>query len=277
MADSEKNRFSARAARYARVGAGVSGVAARYAGRRMLGGAPNRAGEALALSSALGRLKGPLMKVAQLMATIPDLLPPEYATELQKLQSEAPPMGWAFVKRRMMAELGAGWEEKFASFEHQPAAAASLGQVHRARSHDGKPLACKLQYPDMQSAVEADLSQLRIIFSIYERYDRSISTKEIHPEIAARLREELDYEREARHMALYGLMLKDEANVHVPEVEPKLSTKRLLTMSWLDGEPLLPFIAAHPELAVRNKVALNMFRAWYVPFYYYGVIHGDPH
>ena len=102
--DSEKNRFSARAARYARVGANVGGVAARYAGRRIVGGERNRASEASALASALGNLKGPLMKVAQLMATIPDLLPPEYAAELQKLQSEAPPMGWAFVKRRMNAE-----------------------------------------------------------------------------------------------------------------------------------------------------------------------------
>src|SRR6202012_5893733 len=109
MADREKNRFSARAARYARVGANVSGVAARYAGRRIIGGTADRASEAAALSSALGRLKGPLMKVAQLLATVPDLLPPEYAAELQKLQSEAPPMGWAFVKRRMMAELGTGW------------------------------------------------------------------------------------------------------------------------------------------------------------------------
>ena len=116
MTDREKNRLSARAARYARVGANVGGVAARYAGRRLLGGEPDRAGEASALSSALGRLKGPLMKVAQLMATIPDLLPPEYAAELQKLQSDAPPMGWAFVKRRMMAELGADWEKKFAKF-----------------------------------------------------------------------------------------------------------------------------------------------------------------
>src|SRR5579863_4017013 len=94
--DAEKNRLSARAARYARVGANVGGVAARYAGRKIIGGASNRAVEAAALSTALGRLKGPLMKVAQLMATIPDLLPPEYAAELQKLQSEAPPMGWAF-------------------------------------------------------------------------------------------------------------------------------------------------------------------------------------
>ena len=127
MADREKNRFSARAARYARVSANVGSVAARYAGRRLLGGEPDRAGDASALSSALGRLKGPLMKVAQLMATIPDLLPPEYAAELQKLQSEAPPMGWPFVKRRMSAELGADWQGKFAVFEHKPAAAASLG------------------------------------------------------------------------------------------------------------------------------------------------------
>src|SRR5438067_8917197 len=164
--DREKNRFSARAARYARVSANVGGVAARYAGRRLLGSEPDRAGDATALSSALGRLKGPLMKVAQLMATIPDLLPPEYAAELQKLQSEAPPMGWPFVKRRMMAELGADWQGKFAAFEHKPSAAASLGQVHRARALDAE-LACKLQYADMQSAVEADLQQLDWLLAIH--------------------------------------------------------------------------------------------------------------
>src|SRR5246500_657274 len=132
MNDEERNRFSARAARYARVGANMSGVAARYAGARFLGLGFDRARNAIELAAALGGLKGPIMKVAQLMATIPDALPAEYATELTKLQSEAPPMGWAFVKRRMTAELGAGWKGKFASFEHHPAAAASLGQVHRA-------------------------------------------------------------------------------------------------------------------------------------------------
>ncbi len=204
--DSEKNRFSARAARYARVGANVGGVAARYAGRRLLGGEADRAGDASALSSALGRLKGPLMKVAQLMATVPDLLlSPEYAAELQKLQSEAPPMGWAFVKRRMMAELGAGWEKKFESFEHHPAAAASARpQVHRARSHDGAALsACKLQYPDMQSAVEADLQQLQWLLALRRRFDSAIDTTEIAKEIGARVREELDYRREAMHAGLY--------------------------------------------------------------------------
>src|SRR6201989_1460317 len=149
MTDREANRFSARAARYARVGANVGGVAARFAGARLLGLALDRGKNATELAAALGGLKGPIMKVAQLMATIPDALPPEYAAELTKLQSDAPPMGWAFVKRRMQAELGLGWEKKFASFDHKPAAAASLGQVHRARARDdesGTELACKLQY-----------------------------------------------------------------------------------------------------------------------------------
>ena len=185
-------------------------AASRRSSRRAgcSGLALDRGRNASELAAALGGLKGPIMKVAQLMATIPDLLPPEYVEELQKLQSEAPPMGWAFVKRRMMAELGADWQEKFADFEHKPAAAASLGQVHRARSLDGKPLACKLQYPDMQSAVEADLQQLDWLFAIHRRMDPVIDTTEIAKEIAARVREELDYQREAKHVALYRAMLE---------------------------------------------------------------------
>src|SRR3954470_12993624 len=125
--DSERNRFSARAARYARVGAQMGGVAARMGAARLMGG--DNPASAAALRAALGGLKGPLMKVAQLMATIPDLLPPEFAEELQKLQSDAPPMGAAFVKRRMQAELGPDWRSRFAEFDLHPTAAASLGQV----------------------------------------------------------------------------------------------------------------------------------------------------
>jgi predicted unusual protein kinase regulating ubiquinone biosynthesis (AarF/ABC1/UbiB family) len=273
--DRERNRFSARAARYARVGANVGGVAARYAGRRIAGREADRASEASALSLALGRLKGPLMKVAQLMATIPDLLPPEYAFELQKLQSEAPPMGWAFVKRRMDAELGADWQRKFASFEHHPAAAASLGQVHRAQALEGGALACKLQYPDMQSAVEADLQQLQWLLAIRRRFDNAIDTTEIGKEIGARVREELDYRREAKHVALYRAMLDGVASVRVPRAWPELSTGRLLTLDWLDGSRML----AHKNdpLAVRNALATAMFTAWWFPFSRFGVIHGDPH
>jgi predicted unusual protein kinase regulating ubiquinone biosynthesis (AarF/ABC1/UbiB family) len=275
MRDQEKNRFSARAARYARVGANMSGVAARLAGARFLGLGFDRAKNAIDLAAALGGLKGPIMKVAQLMATIPDALPAEYAAELAKLQSEAPPMGWAFVKRRMSAELGADWQTKFARFEHHPAAAASLGQVHRARAHDGAELACKLQYPDMQSAVEADLRQLNLIFAIHRRMDPAIDTTEMAKEIGARLREELDYRREAKHVALYRAMLAKSPLIRVPRPWSALSTGRLLTLDWLDGRRLL----AHTDapLEIRNRLGTAMFTAWWFPFSRYGVIHGDPH
>ena len=275
MTDTERNRFSARAARYARVGANVGGVAARLAGARLLGLELDRGRNAAELAAALGGLKGPIMKVAQLMATIPDVLPPEYTAELAKLQSQAPPMGWAFVKRRMMAELGVGWQEKFRQFEHKPAAAASLGQVHRATSLDGHALACKLQYPDMQSAVEADLRQLEWLFAIHRRMDPAIDTSEMAKEIGARVREELDYRHEAKHVALYQRVLADQSLVRVPNVWPELSTGRLLTLDWLEGRPLLDFKDA--SLEVRNRLGTAMFTAWWFPFSRFGVIHGDPH
>jgi predicted unusual protein kinase regulating ubiquinone biosynthesis (AarF/ABC1/UbiB family) len=273
----ERNRLTGRVRRYAKVGTAVGGAAARLAGERFLGLPLDRARHAADLKAALGGLKGPLMKVAQLLSTIPDALPDEYAAELAGLQSNAPSMGWNFVKRRMAAELGPDWQSRFKSFEPEAAAAASLGQVHRAVSKEGQRLACKLQYPDMPSAVEADIGQLRLILSIYGRYDRAIDSANIHAEIAARLREELDYRREAKHMRLYDAMLAAEKNVHVPVPVPSLSTGRLLTMSWLDGRPFKTFLADEPGLDLRNKVALAMFRAWYAPFYGFGVIHGDPH
>jgi len=275
QSDKEKNRFSARALRYGRVGVNVGGVAARIAATRLFGLDPARDREAASLAVALGGLKGPIMKVAQLLATIPEALPAEYAAELGQLQSQAPAMGWPFVRRRMAAELGPDWETKFASFAHEAAASASLGQVHRAMSHDGRALAAKLQYPDMQSAVEADLAQLGILFSIHARMRPAIETSEMRKEIAARLREELDYDLEARHMRLYGLIFKNDPLIRVPEVIPELSTKRLLTMTWLDGRRLLDYTSR--GLEQRNQIARAMFRAWWSPFSHYGVIHGDPH
>ena len=275
MRDTEANRFSARAARYARVGANVGGVAARIAGQRLFGGGERNASNAAVLANALGGLKGPIMKVAQLLATIPDLVPPEYAAELQKLQSEAPPMGAAFVKRRMMSELGPDWQSRFGSFDLKPAAAASLGQVHRATAKDGAALACKLQYPDMQSAVEADLKQLDLVFALHRRMDPAIDTREIAKEIGARVREELDYEHEAKNAALYRGVLARVPEVRVPKIFPELSTKRLLTLGWLEGEKILNF--KNSPIEHRNRLAVAMFKAWWHPVAQVGVIHGDPH
>lgn len=274
--DNERNRLTGRLGRYARVGTSVGGVAATMARRRLFGGAKVNPADAEALAEALGGLKGPLMKVAQLISTIPDAVPAEYAAELQKLQSEAPPMGWAFVKRRMRAELGAGWQQRFESFEHAPTAAASLGQVHKACSLDGHDLAVKLQYPDMASAVAADLQQLDFIFSLFRRMDAAIDPSEMKQEIAERLREELDYTLEAAHARLYrNFFGTDDALVRVPDVVDELSTGRLLTLGWLDGEKILDFKDESQE--VRNRLSTAIFHAWWRPFAHIGVIHGDPH
>ena len=272
----DKSSLRKRVTRYAKVSARMANFGARAAGQQFLGIAADRQKQAERLRTALGGLKGPLMKVAQILSTIPDLVPKEYAQELAQLQSDAPAMGWPFVRRRMTAELGMNWEAKFKSFEHEAVAAASLGQVHKAVAHDGQKLACKLQYPDMSSAVEADLRQLKFVLAVFERYDRAVSTKEVQKEISDRLYEELDYVREAKHMQLYGLMHAGHSGVHIPEFRFELSTDRLLTMTWLEGEKLAA-VAEKKSLKDRNQIAINMFHAWYTPFYAYGVIHGDPH
>jgi len=273
--DREANRFGGRMRRYARVGSSMSGLAARLAGDRLFGRETDTEALAVEVTRVLGNLKGPVMKVAQILATIPEALPREFAAELTQLQTAAPPMSPAFVKRRMRGELGPGWRERFGTFEPKAAHAASLGQVHRAWDHEGRPLAVKLQYPDMASAVEADLGQLDFLLSVFRRYDPSIDTRHIRAELADRLREELDYLREAKHIRLYDHMLADEASVHIPAVYDELTTRRLLTMGWLDGTPLMEFREA--DLETRNRIAVNLFRAWYVPFHRFGVIHGDPH
>ena len=270
----EANSLGGRLARYARVGGTGVGLAARFAGARLTGGA-DAATAAAQLRVALGGLKGPVMKIAQILSTVPGAVSEEFARELGQLQADAPAMGWPFVRRRMKAELGPDWEAHFASFEHEAAAAASLGQVHRAVAHDGRALAAKLQYPDMASAVEADLSQLDVLFGLYRQFDKSIDTGQIRGELADRLREELDYEREAKHLSLYREMLAGQPAIYLPEVLPELSSKRLLTMTWLAGNPLLSFKDA--SQVDRNHIAETLFRAWYWPLHHYGVIHGDPH
>ena len=263
-----------RLARYARIATVLGRFMARLAGERYLG-----AGEAAALAreltTALGRLRGPVVKVAQLLATVPGALPAEYVAELVSLQSQAPPMGPSFVRRRMAGELGPDWRGRFRDFELAAAAAASLGQVHRAVGHDGRALACKLQYPDMDTAVDADVRGLDIALRVLQQYQRALTMGSVRAELEARLREELDYALEARHMALYRDMLQGEAQIAVPEPVQGLSTRRLLTMTWLEGEPILTRL--HRAGAERSELAITMFRAWYVPFFGYGVLHGDPH
>jgi predicted unusual protein kinase regulating ubiquinone biosynthesis (AarF/ABC1/UbiB family) len=272
MSDTSLPRRLVRQVRMATV---LGRFVSRLASERYLGIEQDQAELARELRDALGNLRGPIVKLAQLLATVPGALPAEYVAELIALQSQAPPMGAAFVNRRMRAELGDRWQGRFTSFERTAAAAASLGQVHRAIGLDGRELACKLQYPAMENAVEADLGGLDLMLRILQQYQRAVLTGNVRAEIEARLREELDYALEARHMALYREILGGEARIHVPEPVAELSTGRLLTMTWLEGEPILDCLGWSEER--RTELAITMFRAWYVPFFDYGVIHGDPH
>ncbi|MEP1144638.1 MAG: AarF/ABC1/UbiB kinase family protein [Henriciella sp.] len=273
--DPERNRLSARLGRTVKVGTNLSGAGLTFAANAMMGGEKGDERIAKALAAALGKSKGPLMKVAQMVSTVPDFLPPEYADELSQLQAQAPAMGWPFVRRRMRAELGADWQNKFAEFGKEAAHAASLGQVHRATLHDGREVACKLQYPDMASAVESDVGQLKMMLGMFKRLDGSVDPSEVVEEITDRLREELDYAREAKHMALYQHLLRDADYVQVPDLVPELCTDRLLTMSWVSGDRLDDYESAPQD--VRNTIARNLFWTWWRPFTGAAVIHGDPH
>ena len=227
------------------------------------------------LTEALGQLKGPTMKIGQILATVPDMLPAEYAEAFLSLQSNAPPMGWLFVKRRMRSELGESWEDFFETFSKEANFAASLGQVHRATLKTGEVLACKLQYPQMEEVVETDLRQLALFCKVYEKAFGGVMTASLQEEIKARLQEELDYHQEAQHLKWFQKALEGEGAVQVPNFFPSLSTKRLLTLSWLEGHPFRWLESQ--DLALREFYAPVLFRAWYKPLYHFGLLHGDPH
>ena len=269
----ESSSVSSTLKRYAQVGTKMGSVTTQIAGRKIIG-KTNKVKNAELIFEALGGLKGPFMKVAQLLSSIPDAMPKEYSDKLQQLQADAPSMGWLFVRRRMINELGNNWQNKFTKFEKNAVKAASLGQVHKAWVENEK-FACKLQYPDMISTVKADLKQIKLIFSIYKSWDKTINTSEIFDELSTRLMEELDYIREQKNMLIYSKMLSKQKSINVPIPLKTHSTERLITMTWLDGRPLMSYKKSKSE--IRNKIALELFKAWYIPFYHYGIIHGDPH
>ena len=210
-----------------KVGTNVGGFLAKTATKSLLG-IPNK-NIPIELTELLGNLKGPIMKVAQILSTIPDALPKEYAQQLSKLQAEAPSMNWLFVKRRMRNELGYNWESNFKDFQKTASKAASLGQVHKAvLNKDNKVVACKLQYPDMESAIKADLKQLKLILKIYKQIDNSILTDDIFNELTERLLEEVDYYKETKNINYYKNMFIKNSTINVPITFSKLSLLSLL-------------------------------------------------
>lgn len=267
--------LTTRLKRYTQVSTTLTGLAARIVGEKYFGVEIARSQHAHELRSILGNLKGPLMKVAQFLATVPGALPSEYAEEFLTLQAQAPAMGRAFVRRRMQQELGFNWRKYFKEFNEIAVSAASLGQVHYAITTEGAHVACKLQYPNMRATIEADLNQLGLALSLYERTNTALKTAEIRKEIEEHLYAELDYNQEAHNLTLFGQIFQDDPDIHVPQVFPELSTQRLLTMDWVSGVSLLEKVHAPQE--ARNRMGATLFRAWYKPLYQHGILHADPH
>ena len=265
--------------RYAKTSGLVTSTMARHVAENVLGATINHEKHSSHLTAALGNLKGPIMKMAQFLATVPGALPDEYAKAFLSLQTNAPPMSSVFVNRRMQSELGPNWQDSFDHFEMTPSFAASLGQVHKASLrhpqssfHD---VACKLQYPNMEQVMDADLNQLKLILSLYEVFNDALKTDEIFQEVQEKLKEELNYGQEAEYMELYGRIFQDNSHIQIPKVITELSTSRLLTMEWVDGVSLMTLINEGQEL--RNTLGRHLFYGWYYPFYHHHVLHGDPH
>ena len=274
----DKDKFSKRASRYIQVTGQVGGLLTKLGANRFLGVNIDKDKHALNLKKDLGEIKGPFMKIAQFISMIPDALPIEYSNQLIQLQSHAPSMGELFVKRRMENELGENWKNFFLDFNTSASYAASLGQVHKAKLKNGDLVACKLQYPDMQSAVNVDLNQLRIILNLFEKYNKAIKTKKIFLEIKDRLVEEIDYENEINNIKIFKKIFEFNKSVNIPKIYRNCSTKRLITMSWLEGQSLDEMLRySKNKKNLSERIATNIFNTWYMPFYKFCVIHGDPH
>ena len=254
----------------------LTGIGMRVGAQEYLGMNFDENAYAQKLRHAFGNLKGPFMKMVQFMATVPDALPPEFATEFLTLQSNAPSMGEGFVRRRMAGELGINWRDLFQDFSLKASHAASLGQVHQAVSKEGVKLAIKLQYPDMETTINADLKQLNLALGIYQTFNKSIDTQDIADEIRERLHEELDYIHEAQNLKQFREIFKNTLDfIVVPEVYPEFSTRRLLTMEWIEGKSALDFVGHANNF--RDELGRKLFLAWYWPLYRFGILHGDPH
>lgn len=258
------------------VGSTLTGIGMRVGAQEYLGINIDDEAYAKKLRYSFGNMKGPFMKMVQFLATIPDALPQEFAAEFIHLQSNAPPMGESFVRRRMAGEFGPDWRNLFNDFQLKAINAASLGQVHKAIGINGEALAIKLQYPDMKATISADLKQLDMVLGIYRSFNKSIDTQEIVKEISERLYEELDYEQESKNQEDFRKIYEQNLNfVRVPKIYKEFSTKRLLTMEWFEGKPILEYINMSAD--IRDEFGKKLFLAWYLPLYQYGILHGDPH
>lgn len=230
----------------------------------------------------MAHLRGPLMKVGQLLSTHAEALPEEYGGILKSLQASAPPMRFETIRKVLEEDLGEPPENLFEDLTHEAVAAASLGQVHRARLPDGTDVAVKVQYPGAEESVKADLSNIHLGTAMVKRLIADMLGKTrfdvtpIAEELAEHLVQETDYCREAYNAKLLGRLFADDPEIVVPRVHDSHSGLRVITYDWLEGEDL-SWALAHDDQAVRDRVVRQLSHAFWHQFFRGGLLHADPH
>ena len=250
--------------------------------RRKLSGADlphddfRKAGERILAT--LGELKGAALKLGQALAMDPDALPEEARKVVAKLLTQAPQrMEFAQVREVIRSELGAPPEELFAELDQKPMAAASLGQVHAARLHDGREVVVKVQYPGVDKALESDLRNAAVLVRGFALTGEALDGRPYYDEMRRSLMRELDYVEEAAQAEAYRKAAAHYPELVVPEVVRERSSKRVLCLTRLRGQLLIDFIESHASDGERFRVARLMVLAIWGPFYAAGLVHADPH
>jgi len=227
-------------------------------------------------------LKGAFMKLLQMLSMRHDLFPPEVLEIFSVTQSQVPPMPYAMIRRQVEKELGKPPEKLFASFEQEAFAAASLGQVHRATLHSGETVAVKIQYPGVDETVGQDLKNVKALLQTFTVIGRDvlrqkIDSDELYQELEERLGEELDYEHEARNLELFRKMFADDDEVVIPSCHTDLTSRRVITLSFVEGYPLSEFLLPHVDQDLKDWVAIKYFRVLWRQIFEFGTLHTDPH
>ncbi|MBI3766917.1 MAG: AarF/ABC1/UbiB kinase family protein [Deltaproteobacteria bacterium] len=227
-------------------------------------------------------LKGAFMKLTQMLSMRTDLLPPEALEVLATVQSSVAPMSYDVIREQVTRELGAPPEQLFDHFEPEAFAAASLGQVHRAVLPGGEDAVVKIQYPGVEDTVVQDLRNVRALLQTLSRIGRDvmrqkIDASELYAELEERLREELDYVKEAANLREFRRRFADDPEVVIPEPYPAFSARRVLTMSALEGYPIQDILAPDVDRELKDWVAIKYFRVLWRQIFEFGILHTDPH
>ncbi len=234
-------------------------------------------GNAERLARRLASLRGPAMKVGQMLSLQgEDVLPPEFRNALGMLRSQGYAMPDTQLKRVLGREYGKGWERKFDRFDMEPVAAASIGQLHRARKRGGRDLALKIQYPGVAKSVDSDVDNLSSLLRRLEFLPVSLDVEAIAREAKRQLHLETDYESEARHLEKYARHVSSMTEVCVPRVDRALTTRRILAMDWIDGEPLEGLASEAVPQATRNAIARTLQELMFRELFEFRFMQTDP-